>query len=101
MRKLYRPYLPREAVARGVLELVSLRRRLRKIPTDSSSSPSEEGCMGTAAKASFHHRYYLPLMRSSTFVDLQYSGVELRSIFPLSFFINNVGLPIVLHSLEP
>ena len=38
-----RPFLPREAAARGLLE-VSLRRRLRKIPTDSSSGPSEEGC---------------------------------------------------------
>ena len=43
MRKLYRPYLPREVAARGLLE-VSLHRRLRKTPTDSSSGPSEEGC---------------------------------------------------------
>ena len=43
MRKVYRPYLQREAAARGLLE-VSLRRWLRKTPTDSSSSPSEEGC---------------------------------------------------------
>ena len=43
MRKLYRLYLPREAAARGLLE-VSLRRRLRKTPTDSSTSPSGEGC---------------------------------------------------------
>ena len=56
MRKLCRPYLPREAAARGLLE-VSLRRWLRKIPTDSSSGPSEEGCMGAAAKASFHSKY--------------------------------------------
>ena len=57
MRKLYRPYLPREAAARGLLE-VSLRWRLRKTPSDSSSGPSEEGCTGAAAKASFHNRYY-------------------------------------------
>ena len=43
MRKLYRPYLPREAAARGLLE-VSLCRRLRKIQTDYSSSHSGEGC---------------------------------------------------------
>ena len=43
MRKLYRPYLPREAAARGLLE-VSLRRRLRKTLIDSSSGPCEEGC---------------------------------------------------------
>ena len=40
MRKLYRPYLPRDAAARGLLE-VSLRRQTQ---TDSSSGPSEEGC---------------------------------------------------------
>ena len=57
MRQLYRPYLPREAAARGLSE-VSLRRRLRKTLTDSSSGPSGEGCMGAAAKASFHNRYY-------------------------------------------
>ena len=39
---VYRPYFPREAAARGLLE-VSLCRRLRKTPTDSSSGPSEEG----------------------------------------------------------
>ena len=43
MRKLYRSYLPREAAARVLLE-VSLRRWLRKTPTDSSSGPSGEGC---------------------------------------------------------
>ena len=43
MRKLYRPYLPREAAARDLLE-VSLRRRLRKTQTESSSSPSGESC---------------------------------------------------------
>ena len=43
MHKLYRPYLQREAAARGLLE-VSLCRRLRKTPTDSSSGPSGEGC---------------------------------------------------------
>ena len=52
--KLYMPYLPREVAARGLLE-VSLRRWL---PTDSSAGPSEEGCMGAAAKANFHNRYY-------------------------------------------
>ena len=57
MRKLYRPYLPREAAARGLLE-VSLRRWLRKTKTDSSSGPSKEGCVGAAAKASFHNLYY-------------------------------------------
>ena len=56
MRKLYGPYFPREAAARGLLEM-SIRRWLRKIPTDSSSGPSEEGCMGAAAKASFHNHY--------------------------------------------
>ena len=54
MRKLYRPYHPREAATRGLLE-VSLRRRLRKTLTDSSSGPSE---MGAAAKASFLDHYY-------------------------------------------
>ena len=49
MRKLYRPYLPREAAAMGLLE-VPLRRWLRKTRTDSSSGPSEGGCMGTAAQ---------------------------------------------------
>ena len=44
-------------MTRGLLDL-SLRRRLRKTPTGSSSGPSEEGCMGAAAKASFHNRYY-------------------------------------------
>ena len=62
MRKLYRPYHPREAAARSLLEVslleVSLRWWLRKTPTDSSSSTSEEGCMGAAAKASFHNRKY-------------------------------------------
>ena len=28
-----------------------------KDPTDSSFGPSEEGCMGAAAKASFHNQY--------------------------------------------
>ena len=55
--KLYRPYLPREASASCLFE-VSLRRWLRKTPTDSSSGPSEESCMGAAAKASFHNCYY-------------------------------------------
>ena len=57
MYKLYRLYLPREAAARGAIE-VSLRRLLRKTPTDSSSGPSEEGCMGAAVNVSFHNRYY-------------------------------------------
>ena len=57
MRKLYRPYFPRDAAARGLLE-VSLRRRLRKTPTDSTSGHSEEGPLGAAAKASFHNRCY-------------------------------------------
>ena len=48
---------PREAAARGMLEM-SLCRRLRKTPTDSSSRPSEEGPLGAAAKESFHNRYY-------------------------------------------
>ena len=52
----YKSNLPREAPARGMFE-VSLPRWLRKIRTDSSSSPSEEGCMGAAAKASFHNRF--------------------------------------------
>ena len=43
MRKLYRPYLPREAAARGLLEVLQ-RGKLRKTPTDSSSGPSGEGC---------------------------------------------------------
>ena len=43
MRKLYRPYLQREAAARDLLE-VSLCRWLRKTLTDSSSGPSGEGC---------------------------------------------------------
>ena len=61
MRKLYRPYLLREAPAKGLLE-VTLRRWLRKNPTDSISGPSEESCMAAAAKASFHNRYYeIPL----------------------------------------
>ena len=47
IRKLYRPYLQREAAARGLLEM-SLRRCLRKTLTDSSSGPSEEVCMGAA-----------------------------------------------------
>ena len=55
MHKLYRPFLPGEAAARGLLE-VSLRRLLRKTPTDSSSNPSE--ALGAAAKASFHNHYY-------------------------------------------
>ena len=42
MSKLYKPYLPRVAAARGLLE-VSLCRRLRKTQTDSSYGPSEEG----------------------------------------------------------
>ena len=46
----------REAAARGLLE-VSLHRWLRKIPSDSSSGPSEEGCTGAVAKASFHNKY--------------------------------------------
>ena len=57
MRKLYRPYLPREAAARGLLE-VSLCRWLRKTRTDSSSSPSEGGCREQQLKASCHNRYY-------------------------------------------
>ena len=57
MCKLYRPYLPRDAAARGLLE-VSLSRRLRKPPTDSTSGHSEEGPLGAAVKASFHNRYY-------------------------------------------
>ena len=44
--------LPREGAARGLLEM-SLHRWLRKTPTDSSSSLSEKGYMGAAAKASF------------------------------------------------
>ena len=59
MRKLYRPFLTREAAARGVLE-VSLCRRLRKTPTDSSSCPSEEGPLGAAAKVSFHSLILTP-----------------------------------------
>ena len=43
IRKLYRPYLPKEAAARGLME-VSQRGQLRKTPTDSSSGPSGEGC---------------------------------------------------------
>ena len=50
--------LLREAAARGLLE-VSLCRRLRKTPTDSSCGASEEGSMGAAAKASWHNRYYI------------------------------------------
>ena len=68
MRKLYRPFHPREAAARGMLE-VSLCRWLRKT-------------LGAAAKASFHnHNFYIPLthpfndnrlyLRPSMFVDLQ------------------------------
>ena len=57
MCKLYRPFFPREAAVRGLLE-VSLHRRLRKSSTDSSSRPSEQGPLGVAAKASFHNRYY-------------------------------------------
>ena len=57
MRKLYTPFLPREAAVRGLLKVV-LRRRLRKTPTDSNSRPSEEGPLGAADKASFHNRYY-------------------------------------------
>ena len=49
--------VPRKAAARSLLEM-SLLSWLRKIPTDSSSGPSGEGCMGAAAKASFHNRYY-------------------------------------------
>ena len=61
MHNDYRPYLPRETAARGLLE-VSLCRWLWKTPTDSSSSTSEEGCVGAAAKASFHNRLYeIPL----------------------------------------
>ena len=40
---LYWPYLPREAAARGLLEVLQ-RGQLRKTTTDSSSSPSGEGC---------------------------------------------------------
>ena len=57
MCKLYRPFLPEEAAAGGPLE-VSLRRRLRKTLTDSSSGPSEEGPLGAAAKASVHNRSF-------------------------------------------
>ena len=42
-KRSLRPYLPREVAAMGLLE-VSLHRRLRKTPTDSSSGPSGEGC---------------------------------------------------------
>ena len=56
LRMLYRPYLSREAVTRGLLE-VSLRKWLSKTLTDSSSGPSEVGCRDLAAKASFHNRY--------------------------------------------
>ena len=52
MSKLYRLFLPKEAAARGLLE-VSLCRRLRKTPTDSSSGSTEEGPLGAAAQASF------------------------------------------------
>ena len=74
MRKLYRPYLPREAAARGLLE-VSLRRWLRKSLTDSMSGPSDEGCIGAAAKASFRIPLTHPFneirkhLRPSMFVD--------------------------------
>ena len=44
--------LLREGAARDLLEM-SLR-KLRKTLTDSSSSPSEEGCLGAAAKAVSH-----------------------------------------------
>ena len=57
MSKLYRLFFPREAAARGLLE-VSLRRQLKKTLTDSSSGPSEEGPLGAAAKASFHNKYH-------------------------------------------
>ena len=77
MHKLYRPYLPKEAAARALLE-VSLRRWLRKIQTDSSSGPFGEDCIGALAKASFHNQ--IPLthpfnenyqhLRLSMFVDL-------------------------------
>ena len=61
MRKLYRPFLLREAAVRGLFE-VSLRWQLRKTLTDSSSRPSEEGPLGAAAKTSFHNHYYkIPL----------------------------------------
>ena len=56
MHKLYMPCLLREAAARGLLKM-SVRRWLRKTPTDSSFGPSEEG-------------YLRPFM----FVDLQYVG---------------------------
>ena len=52
MCKLYRPFLPREVAARGLLE-VSLPRRLKKSLTDSSSRPSKEGPLGAAAKGKF------------------------------------------------
>ena len=45
--------LPIEAATRGLLE-VSLCRWLGKTLTDSSSGPSEECCMGAAAKASLN-----------------------------------------------
>ena len=53
MLKLYRPFLPREAAARGLLE-VSLRRRLRKLQLILAPVLP----LGAAAKASFHNRYY-------------------------------------------
>ena len=52
MRKLYRPYLPRETAARGLLEVST--QVVKETPSDSSSGPSEEGSFGAAAKASFH-----------------------------------------------
>ena len=51
---IYMPCLLREAAARGLMEM-SVCRWLRKIPTDSSFAPSEEG-----------------YLRPSMFVDLQY-----------------------------
>ena len=64
---------------------MSLRRKLRKTPTDSSSSPFEEGPLGAAAKASFHNRFYLPLthpfMRPSMYVDLQYYNCIHNNMF--------------------
>ena len=54
VHKLYRPYLPREAAARGLLE-VSLCRLLRKTLTDSSSGPSKEGCR----EQQLRHVFYL------------------------------------------
>ena len=82
MCKLYRPNLPREAAAKGLLE-VSQRVRLRKTPTDSSSGPSEEGWWEQQRRKVFiiviiKYRYHILLMtivsimRPFMFVDLQY-----------------------------